>query len=242
MTVMSSPADNRTASRFLARFFLLLIISPCFLCQVGDGGAAGEDDVTKTTTEKQAPLAESYGTEVSWPMQRAVEEKDQQTAAMTQSQRDAYETYMKGCSETYTPELCQQNEADRIAINAAQPSQLRNFTAAGYAKVQAPAKSFRLLKEFWEKHSAENLLTERWEAANTHVNHWAVPTLTLRVDAPDGPTLKNRRRIVEEVQNILEQWSGGVPLVPTSMYGIRVYQNGAILALHVDRYVYKCVV
>ena len=33
---------------------------------------------------------------------------------------------------------------------------------------------------------------------------------------------------------ILQEWAG-VPLQMTSAYGIRVYQNGSTLAMHVDR-------
>lgn len=43
-----------------------------------------------------------------------------------------------------------------------------------------------------------------------------------------------RTELVESVQGIHEEWSG-VPLEMTSLYGLRVYQNGSTLAMHVDR-------
>lgn len=43
-----------------------------------------------------------------------------------------------------------------------------------------------------------------------------------------------KSKIVSLVQPVLEAWTGQ-SLVPTSVYGIRVYQEGAVLAPHVDR-------
>ena len=33
----------------------------------------------------------------------------------------------------------------------------------------------------------------------------------------------------------VEEWTGGVKFRPSSLYGIRVYKEGAILSPHVDR-------
>jgi prolyl 4-hydroxylase len=35
----------------------------------------------------------------------------------------------------------------------------------------------------------------------------------------------------------VEEWTGGAKFRPSSLYGIRVYKDGAILSPHVDRYV-----
>jgi prolyl 4-hydroxylase len=48
----------------------------------------------------------------------------------------------------------------------------------------------------------------------------------------EQPAIK--RMVTEQVQEILEAWSGQT-LVPTSVYGIRAYRNQSILAPHVDR-------
>lgn len=47
-----------------------------------------------------------------------------------------------------------------------------------------------------------------------------------------GMTLKNK--IWEAARPTIEAWTG-MKLQPTSLYGIRVYTEGAILAPHVDR-------
>jgi prolyl 4-hydroxylase len=47
-----------------------------------------------------------------------------------------------------------------------------------------------------------------------------------------GPELKPR--IWDEVKTSLEEWTG-MDVTPTSLYGIRVYKEGSMLAPHVDR-------
>jgi prolyl 4-hydroxylase len=47
-----------------------------------------------------------------------------------------------------------------------------------------------------------------------------------------GGALKTK--LWEEARSTIEEWTG-MELVPTSMYGIRVYTEGAILSPHVDR-------
>jgi prolyl 4-hydroxylase len=49
-----------------------------------------------------------------------------------------------------------------------------------------------------------------------------------------GSHMKNK--IWEAARPTIEAWTG-MKLQPSSLYGIRVYTEGAILAPHVDRYV-----
>ena len=97
---------------------------------------------------------------------------------------------------------------------------------------------------------------EEWSEGNIHVNHWSHPTEIYPVDhdaPPYGLTLYERQVVLEEVRDVLQRWiSKGMavetatpmplsnsllttPLVPTSLYGIRVYPHGSILVPHVDR-------
>jgi prolyl 4-hydroxylase len=64
---------------------------------------------------------------------------------------------------------------------------------------------------------------------NVYTNHWSAPSkiLNLANDSLVGAA-QLRRRLVEQVGSILEAWTGQ-PLTPTSLYGIRIYQDGAIL-------------
>lgn len=214
-----------------------------------DSTEEGEKDEEGIALSSSPQITEQqqHGTEVSWPMQRH--------AAASAVAAPYYRRYMQGCYDAYSQEKCDQNEADRIKINANQPVRVpRNFTAAGYAKVPAPLASFTALRQFWDAHyyyysTAEErdamIVTEDWDEANVYTNHWEAPTSVLRVDAANnkkyGMSVPQRRKLVEEVQAVLEQWTG-VPLQPTSLYGIRSYAYGSILAPHVDRYVRRIAV
>jgi prolyl 4-hydroxylase len=172
--------------------------------------------------------------------------RDSETAAVdTAKQYPWHDQYMKGCYEAYTKELCDENEAIRLERNTHQPSWVpRNYTTAGYALVPAPSGAFAMLREFWDRFSPHHLRPEAWDAANVYTNHWKAPTQLLPV--PEDPTREETRspqwsmplrpKLVEQVQEVLERWTG-VSLQPTSLYGIRSYTNGSILAPHVDRYV-----
>jgi hypothetical protein len=183
----------------------------------------------------------------SWPMQLPHKAID------TTEQYPLYNQYMKGCYDAYNVKLCDENEAIRMERNTNQPKWVpRNYTAAGYAKVPAPIVVYTTLRDFWDRFSPKYLRPEVWDVANIYTNHWAAPTELLLLDPNpplpplDGTThlpqmsIQNRQKIVEQVQDVLERWTG-ISLQPTSLYGIRSYSNGSILAPHVDRYVRSCV-
>ena len=72
---------------------------------------------------------------------------------------------------------------------------------------------------------------------NIYTNHWAVPTELLSVDdrklSGAGPQLK--QLIWNAARDTLEAWTGH-RLAECSLYGIRIYNTGAMLAPHVDRF------
>lgn len=78
--------------------------------------------------------------------------------------------------------------------------------------------------------------TENWGGrGNTYVNHWESPTSMISFEDSSiegGTLLKNY--IWNHVQPIIEEWVGK-SVHPTSLYGIRVYSDNAVLATHVDR-------
>jgi len=47
------------------------------------------------------------------------------------------------------------------------------------------------------------------------------------VDLPEIGSMKPT--IFELIRPIFEQWIGGIPLVPSAVYGVRVYTEGSIL-------------
>ena len=65
---------------------------------------------------------------------------------------------------------------------------------------------------------------------------WESPTWMLDVgdDALHGGGTKLKNSIWEVARHELQQWTGQ-ELTPTSLYGIRKYTEGSVLATHVDR-------
>ncbi len=105
--------------------------------------------------------------------------------------------------------------------------------------MKAPEHIYRLLKQFWDANNREPNHGEEevWPAGNTYTNHWFAPTYMVDMGNGDfiGGGVPLRNRVYMELQPLLSQWVSGLSLEPVSLYGIRVYTNGAILAPHVDR-------
>jgi prolyl 4-hydroxylase len=144
----------------------------------------------------------------------------------------AFDSFMTGCSKRYGTDLCHQRDKERLTLNLNQPRHQTNFTFAGYAKVKAPAKTFSILSDYWTKHNTtEANRKEDWDDANIYVNHWETETHVLPID---GLSSTERKLMIHQVRDVLEQWTS-TQLLPSSVYGIRSYHNGSVLAPHVDR-------
>lgn len=149
-----------------------------------------------------------------------------------------YNELIAGCKKHYglmKGMACAATERDRISMNIRQPKDMQNYTDLGFKKIKAPAAVFKLIKEFWEanKETKEN---ENWFTGNTYVNHWDSPSHMVSVENTrlrgGGSRLKNK--VWNAAKETLQQWTGE-ELAPCSLYGIRVYTEGAVLATHVDR-------
>ena len=94
---------------------------------------------------------------------------------------------------------------------------------------------YEAAREFWDLHR-ETQTSESWPPGNTYVNHWvADSTMCSFEDRRLQPLgFKTKDIIWDQARPILEAWTGQ-KLKPTSLYGIRSYFRGAILATHVDR-------
>ena len=112
---------------------------------------------------------------------------------------------------------------------------LQNYTETGYKKIRAPENVFKLIKNFWDANK-DNESKEEWFAGNTFVNYWDIPSTMVNVENPalvgGGSDLRNA--IWESSEAIIKEWTGQNQ-VPSSLYGVRVYKEGAVLATHVDR-------
>ena len=157
-----------------------------------------------------------------------------------------YLQYMEGCSEYYSEEECRTSDRERMAMNYYQTAAMQNYTSAGYAKVEAPKAVVDTLQSFYHEHQRQHMIREKWPPGAIYTNHWSAPTKMVPLDGlptatatttmGDQPSLSKQQRaeIIAQIQPILETWSK-MPLIPTSLYGIRQYGRGSILSPHVDR-------
>eukprot|EP00980_Cylindrotheca_fusiformis_P001760 scaffold405_cov132-Cylindrotheca_fusiformis.AAC.12 len=151
-----------------------------------------------------------------------------------------YETFIANCKKAVLernddrPGICVDDENHRMLMNKHQPSSVYNFTKHGYAKIRAPPKLFELISEFYRRNQGQD--TTEWKQLNTYHNIWdAPPTICLlnrRENSGGGPHLQ--ATLFGEAEKVLEEWTGQ-ELSPVSLYGVRLYHNGSILAPHVDR-------
>jgi hypothetical protein len=168
-----------------------------------------------------------YGVDVSFPIHHSLDKRT--------FQGKRYDEFMQGCYARYGRPSCDGSERSRQRLNLRQPKTQQNYTETGFAKVRAPAGAFAPLQKFFRDHK-EAMAPEQWPRGNTYTNHWAKnPTYMLSLE--DNRFREGRRiksQVWDAVREVLEEWTGE-RLKPTSLYGIRVYKEGAILASHVDR-------
>merc|ERR1719437_333978 len=149
----------------------------------------------------------------------------------------AYDDLVDGCMKHYGKQgrACKSVERDRIEMSLLQPQSMVNYTDNGFKKIRAPPELFKLIKDFWEKNKG-NRKKEQWFAGNTYTNHWDAPTHMVSVEDTTlrGGGYKLKQKIWDAAHDVIQEWTGE-ELSQCSLYGIRVYEEGAILATHVDR-------
>jgi len=150
-----------------------------------------------------------------------------------------YEDFMEGCYVYYREKgaKCRLSEAERLYRNLEVPPDLYNYTKIGYKKLRAPPELFRPIKEFWDANRGKEK-KETWKVGDTHTNHWDSPSFKLNIENSDGSLIGGGKDVKKIIWNsaykIISEWTGQ-HLAESSLYGIRVYKAGAILAPHVDR-------
>ena len=175
----------------------------------------------------------SYGVDCSFP----VHSKEFKCGDLLGDRQSVYEEFMEGCRQHYGSKAnrCDITEEDRIAMSIRQPQSMVNYTETGFMKIKAPTEVMNLLTQHWETNKA-NMKEEKWAVGNVYVNHWEAPTYLVSVEDQSlrggGYNLKNE--IWDAAKSTIEEWTG-MELKPTSIYGIRMYTEGAVLNPHVDR-------
>lgn len=154
-----------------------------------------------------------------------------------------YKKYMDGCHKywsdhdrTHDANVCDDFEKQRIQHVRDQVHSMRNFTDLGYKKIKAPDELFNLILKFWNDNKNQGEEDEEWIPGNSFMNYWESMSTMVNVQHENlkGGGFELMKIIWNESVNIISDWTGE-KLVPSSMYGIRVYKEGAILAPHVDR-------
>ncbi len=124
---------------------------------------------------------------------------------------------------------------DCILINLFFHVLLQNFTDVGYKKIRAPEHIYKIITEFWEANK-DNESNEDWRDGNSFVNYWENPSTMVSVENSTliGGGAELHDTIWNVTKDLISAWTGQ-ELEGSSLYGIRIYKEGAILAPHVDR-------
>jgi prolyl 4-hydroxylase len=172
---------------------------------------------------------ESYDIDSSWAIHST------KLADTFGNKQALYDEYMDGCRAA-VPEtdLASCNDDYRVNMNLHQPSSMRNYTRLGFKKIKTPERVFNLLKDFWERNK-DRQYTE-WNTVNVYHNMWSAPPsiVDLQNKSLPGGGHKLRQDVWDAAKEVLEEWTGQ-KLAHCSIWGIRVYKDGSILAPHVDR-------
>jgi prolyl 4-hydroxylase len=126
-------------------------------------------------------------------------------------------------------------ERSRLKMSRDQPASQHNYTEIGFKKRKLPEQVYKILKDFYNDNQHKRKI-EKWGRGYTYTNHWVAPTFMVSVEDSNlrGSGNDIKTRVWEGVRPVIEEWTGH-KVKPTSMYGIRIYTDGAILATHVDR-------
>ena len=186
---------------------------------------------SKEMYSKDDPMKE-YGVDISFPIHHPMNLKSENPSIRFFAER--YDKMIKGCYAAYSYRECDANERARIEMSLEQPATQVNYTEIGFKKMRAPEGAWKPLINYWAENKNKEKL-EQWPRGNTYVNNWETPSYMVNFE---DKSLRGgfdvKQQIWNAVKPILEEWTGK-ELTPTSLYGIRVYKHGAVLATHVDR-------
>ncbi|CAB9496500.1 Ankyrin Repeat [Seminavis robusta] len=177
--------------------------------------------------------AVEYGVDVSYPMHHP--NVTTPTNNPLGDRQSFYEENIQGCEDFYQSGKCLTNERVRVKMSLRQPKSMVNYTELGYTKIKSPESVMKLLLEFWQANK-EKARNEKWAPGNTYTNHWKVPSKLVKIEdqSMDGGGEVLKQKVWDAARDTIEEWTGQ-RLAECSLYGIRIYEEGAVLATHVDR-------
>ena len=224
----------------LATIFYFLVV-----CYSGKAlGSSSSDPKESYGVDVSFPVFHSVSTNYKWlshnqnsNVKTPIQHKGKPVTPFGEERQQEYFRHLEECRDAYPSEAswCDQYEYNRMLMNLRQPSSMVNYTETGFKTIKAPDDLVRVINKFWKQNHYKGI-EEQWPPANSFVNHWEEPTYLISVDDQglrgSGPELK--RQIWEASAAILEEWTQQ-ELQPCSLYGIRVYGEGAVMLPHVDR-------
>lgn len=98
--------------------------------------------------------------------------------------------------------------------------------------MKVPEEVWQNLQAYWLKYNDEMHVESEYEGAS--INYWDERTYMVNVHGRNESHMIVHQ-VFEMMKQQLEAWTS-IELRPISLYGIRVYPRGAILAPHVDNY------
>ena len=228
---------------------LLLLVS-AITVGLSTSSADGSNDNDETVSSS------SYGIDISFPVHKRIstnypwlphnvdpsnnptpKQYEDMPIQPLGNRQEAYNKHLSGCREFYGKDArqCDVYEYDRMLMNIRQPQSMQNYTDVGFLKTRAPQEIIDLMTKFWDQNNL-NQEQENWPVGNSYINAWNKPTYMLRIEDGRlrGGGFNFRRKLWDLSREVIEDWSGE-DLSPTSLYGIRVYKEGAVLLPHVDR-------
>jgi len=237
--------------------FLLFVALACSPAAAFWGGSKDEEPESTYNTQKEPDVPVEYGVDVSFPIHHnpvstnypwlshnadtfdgeIPEEYEDMVIQPLGDRQEFYNEYIGGCLKKYGKKgsRCTQSEDDRVEMSLRQPQSMQNYTNVGFKKIKAPEKVWNLIENFWEKNK-DNQKPENWGVGNTYTNNWVSPTSMVSVEDTSlrGGGSKLKQKIWDAARDVIQEWTGQ-ELTQCSLYGIRIYKEGAVLATHVDR-------
>ncbi|WP_020560752.1 prolyl hydroxylase family protein [Thiofilum flexile] len=107
--------------------------------------------------------------------------------------------------------------------------QLPLFTPEGFKKTRLPDDLFQTITEFYQQGKA-NMVLEVNDSIGTYIQTTTERHPAKMIELSDAL----RQTIFTTICPLLEEWTQ-LELKPSAIYGIREYQRGATLKMHVDR-------
>jgi len=152
-----------------------------------------------------------------------------------------YENFLESCEKFYNEKkgqgLCASTEENRLQMSLKQPPSMQNYTDIGFKKIRTPDKVWKILQEFWENNKSKMYNNpEVWGKGNTYTNNWESTSYMISVENTQlrGGGEGIKAEIWNAARQTISEWTNQ-ELTECSLYGIRIYTNGSILAPHVDR-------